>query len=211
MAITKQGFSGVIEEVDSTFRAARVTIRPQEVLFWGSAGLVSGALTGVAASAPIFALRNVGTNLIIIRRLNIGFTTTTAFTTAQNLAYQLFVARNWTVNDSGGNTVSFTGSNTKHRTSLATPTSLFSTFCSLSALTAGTRTLDANSVGIAGAGSTGLASSMPQTPLLSHDPGDYPIVLAQNEGIVVTNNTLMGAAGVIQLMLNVELAEVTAY
>jgi hypothetical protein len=47
--------------------------------------------------------------------------------------------------------------------------------------------------------------------LLSHEAGDYPVILAQNEGLVITNGVAMGAAGVINLHVNVEFAEVASY
>lgn len=50
-----------------------------------------------------------------------------------------------------------------------------------------------------------------QNNLLSHDAGDYPLVLAQNEGFNIMNLVAMGAAGVGTLYVNMELAEVTAY
>ena len=57
----------------------------------------------------------------------------------------------------------------------------------------------------------GVSAASPTPSLLQHDAGDYPIVLASNEGLVITNNISMGAAGVINLYVNVEFAEATAY
>jgi hypothetical protein len=52
---------------------------------------------------------------------------------------------------------------------------------------------------------------MQASDLLRYDSGDYPLVLAQNEGFVVTNGIAMGAAGVIRLQVSVEYAETAAY
>ena len=52
---------------------------------------------------------------------------------------------------------------------------------------------------------------LPVTNLFSHDTGDYPLILAQNEGFVLTNGIAMGAAGVINLLVGVEFAEAAAY
>ena len=211
MAIQTQGFGGVVDEVDSTFRARRVSIRPTEVLTWESYGGISNGMTAVTAASPIFALRNIGTNLIIVRRVQIGFVTTTAFTTAQGLAFRLTIARAYTVNDSGGNVVSFTGNNLKHRTSLAQVTNADMRQGGAGAITAGTRTLDANPIGIAMGSSTGLASTMAMQALFQHDTGDYPLILAQNEGMIITNEIAMAAAGVINLYINLEYAEAVTY
>jgi hypothetical protein len=43
--------SGVDLEVDTTFKAARVSIRPAEVTGWCSVGAQSGLLTGATANS----------------------------------------------------------------------------------------------------------------------------------------------------------------
>lgn len=47
--------------------------------------------------------------------------------------------------------------------------------------------------------------------LLQHIADDYPVVLAQNEGVLVQVLTAMGAAGVGRLYVNLELAETAAF
>lgn len=211
MAIQVQGNGGTVQEVDSTFRAARITIRPAELIGYYSYGAASGLLTGVAAAGPVFSFRNTGSNLLIIRRVQVGFITTTAFTAAQGLAYQLLRASSFTVSDSGG-TALYTAGQNKSRTSFTNISSAPDIRISTTAaLTAGTRTLETVSLGIASGSSTGVGTSMPQTTLLEQDAGDYPLVLAQNEGFVITNVVAMGAAGVINLHVNIEFAEATAY
>ena len=211
MAIQVQGNGGTTQEVDATFRAARVSIRPAEVIGYYSVSGASGALTGVAAAGAVFSFRNTGSNLILVRRLSIGFVTTTAFTTAQGLDYQMLRANSFTASDSGG-TALFTAGQNKHRNSFTNITSAPDIrISSTGALTAGTRTLETAGMGIAGGSSTGVGTSMPTADLLRYDSGDYPFVLAQNEGFVITNGIAMGAAGVIRLQVAVEYAETAAY
>ena len=211
MAIQLIGPSGATQEVDAAFKAARVSIRPVEVINWLSYGAVSGALAGVAANGPLFSLRNTGANLLMVRRVQVGFVTTAAFTAAQGLVYQMLKANGFTVSDTGGTALYVAGQN-KHRLGFtnitAAPDIRIST---TAALGAGTRTLETVSMGIAGGTSNGLGTSMPMTALLSHDTGDHPVILAQNEGLVITNVIAMGAAGVIQLHVNIELAEMASY
>jgi hypothetical protein len=149
----------------------------------------------------------------MVRRVGVGFITTTAFTTAQQVDYGLMVARSFTASDTGGTAITITGNNCKHRTSLATPTSLDMRISSTGALTAGTKTLDTNHLAQIGqwSGAAGAALQPAQNNLLSHDTGDYPLILAQNEGINVMNLTAMGAAGVIKAYVNIELAEASSY
>ena len=211
MAIQLIGTGAAIQEVDTAFKAARVSIRPVDVINWLSYGAASGALTGVAANGPVFSLRNTGANLLMVRRLQVGFVTTTAFTAAQGLVYQMLKANGFTVSDTGGTALYVAGQN-KHRLGFtnitAAPDIRIST---TAALGAGTRTLETVSMGLAGGTSNGLGTSMPMTALLSHDTGDYPVILAQNEGLVITNGIAMGAAGVIQLHVNIEFAEMASY
>lgn len=211
MALQVIGSGGAILEVDATFKAARVSLRPAEVINWNSFGAVSGALTGVAAAGPVFSFRNTGANPLMVRRIQVGFATTTAFTAAQALVYSLLKANGFTASDSGGTSLYTAGAN-KHRNSMTNIASAPDIrIAAAAALTAGTRALEAVALGIAGGSSTGVGTSMPQTPLLSHDAGDYPLILAQNEGLVIANGIAMGAAGVIQLLVNIEFAEVVSY
>lgn len=211
MPFQPQGFSGVIPEVDTTFRASRVTIRPVEMIGYYSVAGVSGALTGVAAAGPVFSFRNTGTNLMLIRRVSVGFATTTAFTAAQALSYSLLRANSFTASDTAG-TALFTAGQNKRRNSFANIASAPDIrISSTAALTAGTRTLETNSMGVVGGSSTAVGTSMSKTDILEQDTGGYPLVLAQNEGFVLTNLITMGAAGVIQLQVNLEFAEVTNY
>jgi hypothetical protein len=211
MAIQVQGNGGTTQEVDATFRAARVSVRPYEAIGHYSVGGSSGALTGVAAAGPVFSMRNTGSNLLLIKRVQVGFVTTTAFTTAQGLAYGLLKATGFTVSDSGG-TALFTAGANKLRTAFTNISSAPDIrISSTAALTAGTRTLETVPLAVANGASTAVGTIMPITSILPHDTGDYPFTLAQNEGFILTNDIAMGAAGVIRLQVNVEFAEATAF
>lgn len=215
MAVIEGGISGNLAEVDATFKSQRSTLRPMEVLGWYSVGARSGALTVAGADTAVFSFRNISSNLIIVRRVGIGFIATTGFTAAQQLNWGLKVARAFTASDTGGTAIALTGSNAKVRTSLATLTSVDCRIASTGALTAGTKTLDTNDLGTIGAyAGAALAGNMlapAMNNLFQHDPGDYPLVLAQNEGFNVMNITAMGAAGVGTLYVNVELAEASSF
>jgi hypothetical protein len=148
-----------------------------------------------------------------VRRVGAGFVTTTAFTAAQQVELGLLLARNWTVADSGGTVIALTGNNGKHRTSLGTPTSIDCRIATTAALTGGTRTVDANTIGQQAGWSAGAGVTIPPSPdnLLQHAAGDYPLVLTQNEGFFVVNLFAMGAAGVGKAYVNFEFAEVAGY
>lgn len=214
MAIIQSGgAAGTALLVDPNFGAARVSMRPMDTLGWNSVGAATGSLTGLAANAGLFSFRNLSSNAIVVRRVGIGFVTTTAFTVAQAVSFGLLIARNFTASDSGGTGIAFTGANGKHRTSLGTPTSLDCRIAAAAALGAGTRTLDATALGMqagwsAAAGTT-IAPAL--NNLLSHATGDYPIVLAQNEGVVIANLTAMAAGGAGVAYVGLEFAEASAF
>ena len=143
--------------------------------------------------------------------MRVGFVVTTAFTTAQGLAYSLVKANSFTASDTGGTALFVAGSN-KHRNSMTNITSAPDIrIGSTAALTAGTRTLETVSMSIAGGAAQAVGAAMPIADLLENDAGDHPLVLAQNEGFIVSNLIAMGAAGVIQLHVGIEFMEASSY
>jgi hypothetical protein len=213
MAIQIQSTTGDVLGVDTAFKAARVSLRPPEVLSWNSIGAQTGAMTALAAAAPIFAFRNIAANPVMVRRVGIGWFSTVAFTAAQMTEFGLMVARNWTTSDTGGTAIALTGNNAKHRTSLVTPSSLDCRISTTAALTAGARTLDTNTLAQQAGWSIGSPMVVPASlnNLLAQDAGDYPLVLAQNEGFIIQNLLAMGAAGVVKAYVNVEFGEAASY
>lgn len=172
----------------------------------------SGNMTGIIANAPVFSLRNTGTNIMLIHRLNMAINVTTGFTTQQVLGYAAYRASNFTTSDSGGVTSFVAGAN-KHRVSMPSWSSAPDIRAAgANALTSGTRALDTNPIGITlFTGIGGSINAYPNQPLFSSDPGDYPFVLRQNEGIVVSNLYAMGAAGVVTASFNLEYSEHSSY
>lgn len=218
MAIIQSGAnSTVLQTIDSTFLSARVSERPPEILGAYSMGLTSGALTTAAAGGTVYSFRwapSTTTQLCMVRRVEIGFSTITAFTSAQSLVYSMQIARAFTASDTGGTAALFTQTNTgKLRTTM--PTSAFSAggqlmIANTAANTAGTRTLDTQTIGFVQGASTAVATVLTAQPIFQHSPGDYPLILANNEGFIINNVILMGAAGVINLTVNVEWMELAA-
>lgn len=218
MAIIQSGASSTtLLTVDPTMVAARVSDHPPEILGAYQLALTSGALTGVAAGATVFSFRwapSTSTNLCLIRRVEVGFSTVTAFTTAQSLQYSMQIARTWTANDSVGTTASFTQTNTgKFRTVM--PTSAFAgggqiLIATTGAVTAGTRTLDSQAMAFTQGASTAVGTALTSGPIFQHQTGDYPIIFAVNEGFIINNVQAMGAAGVVNLTVSVEWMELAA-
>lgn len=209
------GNTGPAIETDAAFKAARVSVRPSEVTGWLSVGARSGAMTGAAVGGFVYSFRNIGANPVLVRRVGVGFICTTGFTAGQEMIFGLNVARAFTASDSGGTAIALTGNNGKHRTSLATLTSVDCRIAATAHFTGGTKTSDTNDLAqVAGWAATttpGTIIAPSLNNLLSHDTGDYPLVLAQNEGFNIINRIAMGAGGVGAMYVNIEVAEATSY
>jgi hypothetical protein len=221
MAIIQSGVIGsTLTTIDPTMLALRNAERPPEIL--GSYGIsgVSSALTTAAAAGTVFAFRwaPANSNLVCqIRRVEVGFSVTTLFSTAQPLQYAMFVNRNVTVAASGGTALTPTAAAAQNMYKFKTvgaPTA-FTTggdirIASSGALTAGTRVPDTNPIGYVNAFAAQTTSdrqAFSSYPIYQHQFGDYPLTLAPNEGFEIQNVILMGAAGVINLTVNVEWME----
>lgn len=213
MAITPHGAAGVLDEVDTTFRARRLTIRPGELLGWHSIGATSGLLVGVTGGASLFSLRNIGNTLLHVRRVGVGFRTTTAFTTPQVVDFGTAVARSFVTSDTGGTAIAIVDNNLKHSRRLETPMSVDCRIATTTALTAGTKTLDTNYLGQIGFYSNGVGSGaeLGANNLYQHDSGDHALILQQNEGINIRLLTTMGAVGVGRLAVVVEFGNLASY
>jgi hypothetical protein len=218
MAIIQSGAAATtLLTVDPTFNAIRVSDHPPEILGAYQMGLTSAALTGVAAGGTVFSFRwspPTSTQLCMVRRVEVGFSTVTAFGTAQALQYSLQIARQWTASDTGGTAALFTQTNTsKFRTVM--PTSAFAgggqiMIATTAANTAGTRTLDTQAMAFTQGASTAIGTVLTSTPLYQHQPGDYPLIFAANEGFIINNVQAMGATGVVNFTVSVEWMELAA-
>jgi hypothetical protein len=178
-------------------------------------GVSSGIMAaGLAAGAEIFQWRNSTANRKqrILRVTVNASVDATGFTVASGL-FQMLVGRAYTVAGSGGS-VTFTGNDQKLRT--AQNPSILATagiqIANTAALTAGTHTLDDNSIGnlVAACGAAG-------TAMVVGDPALYdsasavglyapPLVLAQNEGFVI--KATVPATGTWRFGVNVFWAEI---
>lgn len=211
MAIQIQGNGGTVAEVDGTiWRAARVTDRPVE---YGAGGFYSATISGATAAAPAAGANLVSfrwtsaTLLALIRFIEIQINVSTASTVGlPTLA--AYVARAFTASDTGGTAVTLTGNNNKKRTSMATSAVGDFRFATAGVLTAGTRTLDSNPIVNVNV-PLALGSNLVKSFNID-GPGDHPIVLATNEGIVLQNVVAI-TTGVYQYTVRIDWAEVPSF
>lgn len=176
--------------------------------------LASGTIAaGLASASPVYSFRYTGPGLAVVKRVvmsagNAG----TGF--ASGVAnFTLFAARSFTASDTGGTAGTLTGNNGKLRTSFPTTGMGDIRISSTGTLTAGTRTLDTDPLGgsVVGVPTTANASLLgPGSTLLDpKNAGDYPLVLATNEGFVI--QATVPATGTWSAAVYVEWDEYTAY
>lgn len=153
-------------------------------------GLASGTMAaGLAANAPVFSLRYGGTGFAVIKRVTVSAGNAGTAFAAGVANFSLYDARAFTASDSGGTAATLTGNNGKLKTSFATTAVSDIRISSTATLTAGTRTLDTDPLGaVVVPISTTASSVMASSGTVLMDPknaGDYPLVLATNEGFVI--------------------------
>lgn len=225
MGIQIIGNGGTIAEVDGTgFRAFRTRNAPLDVAALGhyQISVLSGAIAaGAGANTEFFQVRwTDATRLCIPLKLTVtGMRATTAFA-AGAIDLTSTIARSWSADGTGGTAATLTGNNQKMRTSMGS--SLMGTirFPTTAALGAGTKTLDAHEIGRITTHSSGGSGSatpiigsiyLPYNDLFEQDmaDGEHPIVLAQNEGVVV--RATVPATGVWNIGFNFKWAEIAAF
>lgn len=220
MGIQIQGNGGTIAEVGgTTFRAVIMSPKPDE---YGALGhyRFSRIIPLVASQGANNAIGSFrwgdSTRFCVIKKIRLACLQTTAATATIFPRFQVFVARTFTASDSAGTALTLTGNSFKKRTNMGTT---LITDIRVSAvaggLTGGTKTLDADPI---------IDMSTQQTittpNAIRYDAeldigagdGNCPVILAQNEGIIVRGpTTAFGVAGTADLVWDMSWAEVNSY
>lgn len=197
---------------------------------------LTNTYAGLAASAPLIAWRWFhASKLCAILEVEVSVYTTTAASTAGITERQLVLARSWSVSDSGGTAVTFGTNDQKTRTAM-TGTLMNGNgdfrVTSGGALTAGTRTLDANPfaaafgwaplnhTGVDISGGGGAATGAVWGTVGGHQGWFLhsslrtkmpPIVFAQNEGFIVRVGQAMPGGATQRTAINITWAEGSAF
>lgn len=224
MAIQIQGNSGVIADVDGTqHRALKVTSRP---INYGSLGIYKcGAVTGTIAAAlgansEIFQFRwPEASNLCLVNNVEISAGANVAAGAAALAAFRMTVARSWTVAGSGGTRITLPANTNKLRTSMGSSLVNDIGMATTGALTAGTKTLDAQDFSAIAFGiGTGAITTAVNLSLISlthlwdwNQEGNHPLVLAQNEGFVIRTGAAFPTTMTWHAAVHMSWAEVASY
>jgi hypothetical protein len=177
---------------------------------------------GLASNSELFQFRytTAASRVCLVHGVNVSACMSLAATAAALLSLRMCVARAWTVNGSGGTRSTLTGNNNKLATSHNTSEVNDIGVATTGALTAGTKTLDAQDIGsvfydaLTGAITT-LPSSqlLPSTNLFGEFSGSlgFPLLLANQEGFVVRSGPTGAATMTWGLVVNVLWSEVDAF
>jgi hypothetical protein len=196
MSIQIQGYGGqVVGEGGSSqvlSRALKVQCMPYEYGALGSYKIAKATGTmaaGLAAAAPIMSFRwTSATMLAIVTKVCLyGLGSLTGFTAGQAL-FELYMARSFSAVDSGGTALTLTTNNGKLRTSMGTTLLGDMRVSATATLTAGTRTLDAQPIGIYQHSlpvTANLNLAVGELPLFNADADGHPVILATQEGLVI--------------------------
>ena len=203
--------------MERTTRAMRATLRPHDYGALGSyrLSLLSGTMAaGLAANAEVWQFRwSDATRLCVVTKIVIdGISNTATAFTAGVGNMQLYVARSWTADGSGGTAATLTGNNTKLRTDMGATLLGSARISSTAALTAGTKTLDTNASGQMSLAFPAVASTQIENRIALFEPNpgmESPFILAQNEGLVI--RATVPATGTWAFGVTVNWTELTEY
>lgn len=219
MALQIQGNGGVVAEVDgSTFRALRTMNRPidQGALGHYRVSTIVSLVATQAANGTLFSFRWGSTNVCAITKLRLGVLQTAAATATIFPSFEVFIARSFSASDSAGTAITLTGNSMKKRTNMGTTlVTDIRKSAAAAGLTVGTRTLDADPIMQL---PTNQTITTPNSTYYEKDleidmgHGNYPVLLAQNEGIIVRGpTTVFGAAGTANLIVDLSWAELSSF
>jgi hypothetical protein len=211
------GSGSTLLQVDPTNLAARVSIRPIEIVGATSGGfyraaLKSGVITTAVANSPLYSFRwSTGSPLnALVYYTKYNWVVTTAFAAAQLVDMGLYVARSFSGADTGGTASVPSGNSNKKRTSFATTSIADLRIASTVILTAGTRTLDSYPMTQRYAWQTAAVGNGPADFANAYSMADeYPITLAASgEGLVLNNLAAITATVGVVLYVETAWAEV---
>ena len=179
---------------------------------------VSGSIPAtMGAGVILWSCRWTNANLCLVQSVKVNAIVNGTITTSVASQLNLTVLRSYSATDTGGTAVGVPASMQKMRTSMGSSLMADWRLASTTFLTAGTRTADTNPIGMlfgasgTAVGTTFFGNGAPQ-PIYSRDNSDnHPIVLAQNEGLALTNVLTGPATGTFILLVQMEWGEVASY
>lgn len=170
----------------------------------------SGALTTAGAASDVVSFRwGSAVKDCVVWWARWWWFTSTGFTAAQIVDHALYKAQGFTASPSGGTSLVPAAGQQMRKTGMRASDLTAFQIATTGALTAGTRTLDALPMIWRGAWcAAATAGVVLQEKVDMPDPDPALLYLTKDEGFVIQNVTLMGAAGVIKYMCEVAWSEI---
>lgn len=217
--------SGVSAEVEPTFKAARFNAKPYDYQQWGTGGItrilghyraIGSTVAGLlAANAVLGAFRYTDpSSFAVITRMSASVTVATAVTAQRTDPITMTVARAYTAMDATNATVvNLTGNNNKMRTLMGTSNAQFNVTSAVAGLSGGTKTLDSGPMEhMSLQNLVAIGSGMPVTDLYNIlHLGAHPLVLANNEGFIVSWGATALATGTAYVTIAIDWCEVATF
>lgn len=232
--------SGAEQDVDATPKAARVilydatgvpvdvdtdhnlqvSIRPPAFDSLGaySVAQVTGNIAAtLAAGSTLFSARwGDATRFGMLEWIRASAAVVTAVTTGVIFDLEAIIARSFTASDTGGTPINLAAPFQKRRVSMGASLFTDMRIATTGTLTPGTRTPDAQAIGrLQGFTGTALGTkifdSNPQYLYRREDPNEHPVILAQNEGILIRNPLVGPATGTFAVLIEMGWMEVSSY
>jgi hypothetical protein len=220
MGIQIIGNGGTVAEVGgTTFRSLMMSPKPDE---YGSLGhyrfsRIISMVVSQNANSTLLAFRwGDATRFCVIKKIKLSLQQTAIQTATIFPRIQVFVARSYSASDTGGTALTITGNSFKKRTNMGTTlVTDIRVSAAAGGVTPGTRTPDADPI-------IDMPTQQPATTLtairydaeldIGAGDGNCPVILAQNEGIIVRGpTTAFGVAGTADLVWDMSWAEVNSY
>lgn len=211
MSISVQGSSGVDAQTETLMAALRTTVYPPSgdaFTMSAQSGLITTIAAGTTTAGHLYAFRNLSATDIVVERFRIRWQTITAFTTAQEIGLQAFIGRSFSTSYTGGTALTACKKRNASGNSILGDARISTT----TALTAGTITLESSPfLELVGWSQTGVAPAVSGFEEEISFDTRMPIVLVQNEGIIVRNTILMGSAGTARVKVDLDWREVADF
>lgn len=209
---------GGLEEARNPMQSCILPFGGNYYRFSGFTGTIGAALAANSELLQFRFLSGTKTFALVRKVMFDGMGIIAVATAAGAHGFQLVPARAWTVAGSGGTRIAVSGDNLQMETAIGNSQVNDIGISTTGALTAGTKTLDANAQGhaIGGVGTaavTAYGNSSIVTPqsLFNSDTSGMPMVFANQEGFVI-RTTHAGAAGMTYVAgFTIEWCEVTAF
>lgn len=223
--------SNIESQVDPSFQAIRVNLRPTE---FTNNGLIGGhyfmaanfnntAGQPATTSQPLFALRWADSRMLfILKRVAVTATIKTAFGAAQVIDYDIIKTNSFNTNPTGGNSISLASTAQKARTATMSGSLLglegAIQISSGSPLAIPSGIMDTQPFGyvISALQTAATAAFSIVTPSYQslyelRDFGQHPMIFGPNEGFIIRNGDAYGATGVVKTGFVIEWMEAPSY